>query len=413
MQVNIEHLKHSRIKATIAAPASTMAKAADTVFEHLASHTALKGFRAGKAPRHMLASAIGSPRLLSGIMDEVLPEMLEKALSESSITIIEQPHYDIQTLPELDSEGRIKPDSELVFTAEADTLPTVTVGDYRKLKVKPAAPKQADDKTVKEVLNQLAEQQVSYRPVERAAKKDDRVEIDFTGKRNGLIEERMSSKHHPVVIGSEVMIPGFEDRLIGHKAGDSFSFEITFPKDYRAKDLAGSPAVFEVRVHEVAERIAPEVTDEFAKQFGQQSVSELKDAIKREQQESFEAEAKRETENKVIDDFLKLVKVDVPESLVRRELERQLDALRHQVSGYGLNFNDYLSHLKKTEEQLVEEMRPSAEKAVTVGLGLGEVVKREEIKSGDDAGAKAIEKLVEIATKQYGERATTAHKTKV
>lgn len=397
MKTKIEHLKHSRIKATITLVPADMTQAAEDAYTNLSKHIAIKGFRPGKAPKQMNVASIGDGRLLGAILDDVLPMYLEQVINEEKCVIIDSPTYDVTKAPELDDEGL--PTSELEFTAEVDILPEVTVADYSKIKVKAEKAKEVTDKSIEEILGQLAESRSHFAPVDRAAKKDDRVEVDFVGKRNGLIEERLGSKRHPIIIGSNVMIPGFEDQLIGHKADDKFSFEIEFPKDYRSTDLAGQKAVFEITVYEVAEKHLPELDDKFAEQFGHKTLTVLKTAIGEEQKKDFEAEAKLETENKTVDEFIKLVKVDVPNSLVEREIDRQVSDMKKQIEAYGMKFADYLTHLKKSEEEIRTQMRPNAEKAVKIGLGLGEVVKREKIKQGESAGSEALAKLVEIATK--------------
>ncbi len=156
--------------------------------------------------------------------------------------------------------------------------------------------------------------------------------------------------------------------------------------------------VFDITIHKVEEKHLPEFDAEFAKNFGHTSIDDLKEAIKQDLEFRRAEETKEATQSAVLDEFLKLVKLDIPQSLVEREIDRQVDTMREQVTAYGMKFDDYLTHLKKTEEQLRDEMLPTAQKAVTIGLGLGEVVERENLKSDKEAGYAAIERLVEIAT---------------
>lgn len=397
MESKVEKLKNSRAKFIIKANAKDLEHASEHAFHHLTANVAVKGFRPGKAPRPLLVQQVSKGRILSELVDHAIPEFLQQAAEEHKITVIEMPSYTLEKLCDLKDDGTLPEDTTLEFTAEADYAPDVKIGDYKKIKIKPAKQKEVTDKVVDEVLNQLADRKAEYTKVERATKKGDRVEIDFAGKRGGIPEDRLASKHYPVVIGSGTMIPGFEDELVGKKAGDKFSFEITFPKDYHAKDLADQKVVFDIIVHSVEEKKLPEINDKFAEEFGHKTLDELKKAIRDERELAFAQEAKQSDEEATLDAFMPLVKVEVPQSLVNHELDRQMQTLRQQTQMYGLQFDQYLEHLKKTEEELRESMRESAEKAVTIGLGLGEVAKGEGLEKKENPGYASIERLVEIA----------------
>ncbi len=399
MESKVEKLKHSRAKFTITATVKDLEHSVTHVLEHATANVAIKGFRPGKAPKSMLIQSIGKGRLLSEIVDHALPEFLQQAATKHTIPLIEAPAYTLDKLMELKEDGSLKEGTELIFTAEADYAPDVTVGDYSKIKIKPAKVEAVTDKVIDETLNELADRRAAFTKVDRAAEKGDKVEIDFAGKHKGIPQDRLASKNYPVVLGTGTMIPGFEDELIGKKAGQSFAFEITFPKDYHAKDLAGEKVVFDITVHSVEEKKLPEFDDAFAKQFGYKTLAELKEAIKQDRELAHGEQAKQKDEEAVLEAFLPLVKTDLPESLIERELDRQMDQLRDQVKSIGADFGHYLQHLKKTEEELRQELRPQAEKAVKAGLGLGEVVKREKLTNDKNAGFAAIEKLIEIATR--------------
>lgn len=397
MNSKVEKLKNSRVKFNIKADAKDLAHAAEHALHHLTANVQIKGFRAGKAPMHLLVHQVSKGRILSELVDHAIPEFLTQVAEKEKIVLIEAPAYTLDKLCEIEDDGSLKKGTTLEFTAEADYAPDVKVGDYKKIKIKQAKLKVADNKIVDEVLNQLIDRRAEYAKVERAAKKGDRVEIDFAGKRGGIPEERLASAHYPVVLGSGAMIPGFEDELVGKKAGEKFSFEITFPKDYHAKDLQSQKVVFDIIVHSVEEKKLPPIDDAFAKEFGRESLDDLKKAIKEEREFAFAQEVKQEDEAATLEAFLPLVTVELPQSLVDREVDRQMDTLREQTKMYGLSFDQYLEHLKKTEEELRTSMRESAEKAVQIGLGLGEVAKAEGLDKKENAGYAAIEKLVDIA----------------
>lgn len=398
MELKTEKLKNSRVKFIIKADAKDLAHAAEHALEHTTARAAVKGFRPGKAPKPLLVQQVGKGRILSELVDHALPELLVEAAEKEKISIIEQPHYSLEKLCDMNDDGSLPDSTTLEFTAEADYAPDVTVGDYKKIKVKADEPKKVTDKDVDETLERIADQRATYTEVKRAAKEGDKVEIDFAGKRNGIPEDRLASKNYALVIGSGTMIPGFEDEVKGKKAGDTHTFEITFPADYHAKDLAGEKVMFEITVHKVEEKKLPDFDDVFAKDFGHKTIAELRDAITTDIQMRNAQEAKGANEAAVLDEFLKVVTVDAPQSLIEREIDRQVDTMRRQVTMYGMHFDHYLEHLKKTEEELREDFRASSEKAVKIGLGLGEVVKNEGLDNEKDPGLAAIEKLVDIAT---------------
>lgn len=398
MNSKIEKLPSSRVKISITAQKDDLAHAAEHALSHVTSQVAVKGFRPGKAPKPMLVAQVGKGRILSELVDHALPEFLQKTAQENKLAIIETPKYTLEKLCELDDNGLLKADTKLIFSAEADVAPEITVGDYRKLKVKPTKQEQVTEAVINETLNQLAERRAEYKPTDLPATKGDKVEIDFRGKRNGIPEERLTSQNHPIILGSQTMIPGFEDSLIGKKAGEKASFEITFPKDYHTKDLASEKVVFDVTVHRVLGKKQPVIDDAFAESFGHKKIDALKNAIQEEREFTFAGQAKQATEAAVLDAFEPIIKAELPLSLIEREIDRQVEAMREQAKMYGLSFDHYLEHIKKTEEELRNELRPTAEKAVKIGLGLSDVVAREKLESAENQGVAAIAKLVEIAT---------------
>ncbi len=202
MTSKIEKLKNSRVKISIKAEAADLTHAAEHALAHVASHTTIKGFRPGKAPLSLVIQQAGKGQVLSEVVDHALPEMLQEVADKEKLNLIESPQYALEKLCELNDDGTIKNGTTLEFSAEADVAPEVKVGDYHKIKVKAPEAKKVADKDVEEVLGQLADRGAHWHDADRVSKDGDRVEIDFTGKRNGIPEDRLASKHHPVIIGS-------------------------------------------------------------------------------------------------------------------------------------------------------------------------------------------------------------------
>jgi trigger factor len=233
--------------------------------------------------------------------------------------------------------------------------------------------------------------------VEREAKMGDWVAIDFQGKLNGVIQEKMVSKYHPVVLGSNSLIPGFEEEIVGMNVDEDKTFKITFPKDYgMEKELSGKQAEFTVKLHKVREVIKPEVDDKFAKEFGHDTVEDLKKALQDNLKQEKDTQAKVNLENMVLDKTLTIAKTEVPDSLVEQEIDRMFHRLEHEAKNYGLTLDQYLLSMKKNAADLRKEWQGQAEKNVKIGLILGEVAKREELDEKDpEVARKSVDKLVD------------------
>ncbi len=397
MEVTIDRLPRSRVKIHATLDETDLGPFLTAARAELGRQVTVRGFRPGKAPDSLVAQKAGSGRLLSKLVDHALAESLAAAAQEHDLTVIESPKYSLEKLCEITADGALKTGTTMRYVAEADVAPAVIVGDYHRLGVTPAPLIAVTDETVNAVLKELAQSRAIFVPVTRESRLGDQVEIDFQGKLNGIPEKRLASQHYPIIIGRGVMIPSFEDHLVRRRAGDNFSFEATFPKNYHTPDLAGQKVIFDVSVHSVAASQIPPIDDSLARDLGRANLDQLKKSLRDEQTLMFAQRAKEANEAATLEAFLKLVQVDVPASLVERELDRQVKVMREQATRYGLLFDDYLRHLKKTPVTLRQELQPSAEKGVKIGLGLSEVVKRENITDQQHAGQKAVERLMNLA----------------
>jgi trigger factor len=205
------------------------------------------------------------------------------------------------------------------------------------------------------------------------------------------------SENHPIVIGSNAMIPGFEDKLIGKKKGEEFNFDITFPKDYHANNLAGQKANFKIKMKKVFEKVQPEANDEFAAQFGLKNITELKSELEKELTLQKELAEKQKVENEIIGKVIEKNKIEAPEILVKEELHRMVHEAEHNLSHSGLTLDKFLEMSKKTLDELHEEMKPEAIRRVQVGMVIGEITKLENLKVEDKDIDIEIEKILATA----------------
>lgn len=417
-------LPKSQIKLNIILPPEIMRGYFATVYDKLAPSVNIKGFRPGKAPKNLTIMEIGENRFNSEIIDMALSESYGQVLKQEKIVPVAPPKVEIKKMVDLTSDT-----AEIEYTAVVDILPEVEVGDYKKIKVKKndmSKVKVTKDE-MDQVFSHLQRQHAEFKDVTRAAQEKDRVEMDFEGTERGVVLENLTSKNYPVVLGSKVLIPEFEKKVEGMKVGDEKEFDIDLGKDSRKEehtshegdghshdhdghnhdDLKPKKVHFKVKMNTVQEVILPELNDELAKKFGQESMADLNKVVEADVLDQKKHAEKQNLENKVIEALLKIVKLDVPAGLVEQETDRMISQLKERTESMGMPFDKYLesmpgkeSGMHKTELELKKDMEPQAERTVKIGLTLGEIGKLEKIDlSKEDSGAKVIEKLVEYATK--------------
>jgi trigger factor len=275
-------------------------------------------------------------------------------------------------------------------------LPQVKLGDYKKIKVKSDKSKEikVSDEEIDQVLSHLARQNAQFKDIAGPLKIGDRVELNFEGFEKGVRLDNLSSKNYPVILGSKTLIPEFEAKIIGLQKGEKKEFNI----EMNSKGEGKKRIDFKVEIVQTQEVILPKMDNIFAKKFQKNSIAELKKAIgediikqKKEQQE-------KETENAVLDKLLKIINVEVPESLINQEIERQINEMRSRVSMFGITFEQYLANMKKSLDEFKEGLKPQAEKTIKIGLALGEIVKKENIDpKNKEAGKLALQKLISYA----------------
>jgi len=387
LDVKKENLAGSKAKLTVSIPPELMRGYFAKVYKKLAEAVEVKGFRAGHAPKHLTISAIGENRLVSEIIDLALQETYPKALKQENIIPIAPPKINIKKMVDLTADTAV-----LEYEAETELLPEVKVGDYKKLKVK-KAPKdiKVSKEEIDQVLSHLQRQHATFKDIDRSVKEGDRVEIDFEGKERGVVLENLSSKNYPVILGSKVLIPEFEKKIEGMKKGDETDFKLK---------LKDKNIDFHVKMLNTQEVTLPKIDDELAKKFGKKTLTELTKAIEEDIMKQKELQEKQNQENQLIEELLKITKVEIPESLTSQEVHRMIEQLKQRTQMAGMPWEKYLEQIKKNEEDLHKDFHDQAERTVKVGLTLGEIGKAEKIDLKDnDAGKKVLEKLLSYATK--------------
>lgn len=334
----------------------------------------IKGFRKGKAPMDVVIAQVGETRVLSEASETAINRYYYQAVMQEEVAPVGPPKVTV------DEVGMKKP---LRFTAEITVMPEIELGDYKKIKVKPEKV-EVKDEQIDTVLTNLQRREVTFKEIERSAQKGDWVEIDFEGKLDGVPFDGGKSANHPLIIGDGVLLPDFEEALVGMKTGEEKIFPVNFPEDYHQANLAGKKTEFTAKLHKVKEVIYPEINDEFAKKISdKKTLRELKDDIKKALTEDSKQKELDRQRSEAIEQLIKLAKAEVPAQLVEQELDAMMHDFEHQISHQGMNMKDYMERAKLTEEKMREEWKEQAKKRVIAGLALNEFKKREGIAASD------------------------------
>lgn len=377
MKYTAKKLNDTKTTLTVTLDSDDLKKAKQTALTHLSANVKVPGFRKGKVPASVAEKHL-DPMMLA---NEVVEHSINRAINE----IADKEDYRILDRPKIDL-GDFTPFTSLKFTAEIELLPAVELGEYKKLKV---ARGKVDitDEEIEDVITRLRQQFAEKNPVERAAKKDDEVTIDFVGKKDGTAFEGGTSSDYVLTLGSSTFIPGFEDAIVGHNVGETFDVPLTFPKEYHAEHLKGADVVFEVTLKKIEEVVLPKLDATLAQKAGGfKTVKDLKDDIVRELTQQKDKTAEDSYKDDLIGALVKVSKVPVPQVLVDDQMKSiERDALQNLMYR-GMTAEQYVDSqgYKDLDEWREKEFRVAAQRRVQAGLVLAELSKAEEIVVGQD-----------------------------
>ena len=364
----------NHIKLTIKLTSPEWEKVLDKASVKASEGAKIPGFREGKAPRTVVINQIGEARVVSVAIELAVEEYYPLAAKQEQIKPIAFPKIAVE------QGGLTEP---LTFTAEVAVLPEVKLGDYSKIRVKKTV-EPVTDEQVDGVIKNMQKRAVEFQPVEREAKLGDWTEIDFDGFVDGKPFEGGSSKKHPLILGDKVFIPGFEEGMVGMRAQEEKDIEVEFPKDYHNKDLAGKPAKFTVKLHQIKAVNYPDINDTFAKKHANvETLEALKADIKKFLDEEAEKKASEKVREDAIMALTKLAKIDLPDELVNQELDNMVQDLKHQAEHAKMTFEDYLKRAGVNEEGLKNQWREQAEQRVLAGLSLEAFREAEKIEAAN------------------------------
>ena len=390
MKTKLKNISDVKVELTISLGAEELKAAEQVALTKLAKEVKIEGFRKGKAPLEMVASQVDPNLLNQETLENALSKSVAEAFLKEKVQAINRPEVDVK---------KFIPGTELEFTATTEIMPKVELGDYKKLGVKKEAAK-VSKKEVKETIDRILKNFAEKKKVEREAKNGDEVIIDFLGKKDGVAFDGGKAEKFPLELGSKSFIPGFEEGLIGKKAGDELSLDLEFPKDYHAKDLAGAKVVFEVKIHEVRENVEPEINKEFLSKLGDfKTKEEFEKQIEEDLKTQKQAEADEKFKDELVKKLAEVSKVPVPEILLEDQ-KRSIEMDMQQNLMYsGLSLEDYLERMGKTREEWLEkDVKEAAEMRVKSGLALAELSKVEKVKSD----TRELDNRIAQLKEQYG-----------
>ncbi len=386
---NTEKLAGSKVAVTVEVSAEEFEAAIEKAYLKMRKKINVPGFRPGKAPRKMIEKMYGVEVFYNDAVDAILPEAYTNAVASSGLDIIGYPDIEIVD-DKIDQNG-------FTFKATVAVYPEVKLGKYKGV----SAPKadtsvSADD--VKARLNEMAEKSARLTSVDRKAKKGDIAVIDFEGFDNGVPFEGGKGENYELALGSGSFVPGFEEQVIGMKAGDEKDLDITFPEDY-TKELAGKAVVFKVKVNEVKVKELPAIDDEFAKDVSEfDTLKELKADIKEKMVAEREQAAKFAFEDALMMKIAEDIEVEIPDALIDDQCQKFVENFKQRIASQGIPYEQYLQMTGMTEEAMIAEARKPAEEQVRIDLAIGAIIKAEKIEVTDEE----IEAKYEEMAKSYG-----------
>ena len=377
MKATLKNVDQHVVELTIEVPAADVAAGIKAAVKRIASQVNVPGFRKGKAPRNVIEMNYGKEAVLNEAYDFLVNQNYTAALQENKIVPVSQPEIE---------QVQFEEGKDLIFKATVTKRPEVKLGDYKGLDAKKEEAKVTDEQ-IQDQLKNIAEQQAEMVVADKDAKVEqgDFAVIDFKGTVDGKAFDGGEGKSYPLQIGSGNFIPGFEDQLVGAKAGDDVIVKVTFPEDYFVADLAGKEAEFATHIHDIKRKQLPELNDEFAKaNSSYKTITELKADLRKKMEEDAERRAIDAYNGELIKTAVENAEVDIPEVMVADRVEQMIQELAMSMEGRGLKLEDYLKFSNKTVEELREEYKETAAENVRTDLVLDAIAVEEKIEVTPD-----------------------------
>lgn len=368
MKIELEKQEHNVVKFNIEIPAKDAVEAYNRASQRISQHVNIPGFRRGKAPRNVVEQHVGADRIKYEALEGLLPKAFQQAIQDNKLDVISQPTVDSYDF----NVGE-----DLKLTATVEVRPEFELKEYKGLTVdveEYVIPEDAYQKS----LDNMLDRAVTYElVVDRPANKEDLVKFDFEGFTNGEKIEHGDGKNYTLDLAHSRFIPGFAEQLVGHSVGEEFEINVNFPEDYHEEKLKGAPATFKIKIHEIKQKVRPELNDEFAKKIGFDNVEALEKDIKDFLQRDKEERDRRKAELAVFDKILADVQIDVQPSMIEREEQMLLADYKQRLASQGFTYEQAVA--QQGEDEIVDSIKADALKRIKNTLVIDKIAKLENI----------------------------------
>ena len=384
--ISCEKLEKSMVELQFSIDAETFKAAVNNAFKREGKKYAIPGFRKGKAPRHMIEKMYGSDIFHYDAVNDLFPEAYEAAVKEAKIDVVGRPDPEVVSMSEADG---------VVLKVKVAVKPEVELGEYAGLTVTKEA-KNVNEADVDAEVKRMQDRNGRLLTREGAAENGDTVDIDFEGFVDGKAFEGGKAEHYSLVLGSGSFIPGFEDQVVGHSAGEEFDVNVKFPEEYGAAELAGKDATFKIKLHEVKYKERPALDDDFAKDVSEyDTLDELKDSIRNNIKTNLDKQAEQKVENDLMDQVIANMKADIPDAMVDSRIDELVQDFEYRISQQGLKLADYLKYMGMNIEQFRAQFKEQADKQVKMRLAMEAIVAKEGITASDEEFEEEVKRIAD------------------
>ena len=384
--ISCEKLEKSMVELQFSIDAETFKDAVAKAFKRESKKYAVPGFRKGKAPRAMIEKMYGADLFQYDAVNDLFPAAYEEAVKEAGIEVVSAPQPEVVSMNEADGA---------VLKVKVAVKPEVELGEYAGLEVTKKV-KTVDEAQVEAEIKRMQDRNGRLLTREGEAQNGDTADIDFEGFVDGVAFEGGKAEHYSLVLGSGSFIPGFEDQIIGHKAGDEFDIQVKFPAEYQAEELAGKDATFKIKLHEVKYKELPELDDDFAKDVSEyDTMEQLKDSIRAGIAANNEKQADQQVENDLIEKVVNGMKADVPAAMIESRVDELVQDFEYRIQQQGLKLQDYLKYMGMNMDAFRTQFTEQAEKQVKTRLAMEAVVAKEKIEATEEEFEAEVKRIAD------------------
>ena len=387
MSVQVEKLEKNMAKLTIEVAPEELEKAIEGAYQKNKSKISVPGFRKGKVPRQMIERMYGKEVFYEDAVNALIPEAYEKAVDECEEEIVSSPKIEV---------AQVEAGKPFIFTAEVALKPEVKLGKYKGVKVEKADTEVTDEEVDKEIDKERESNARNIDVTDRAVKDGDIVTLDCEGFVGGTAFSCGKGENYPLTIGSGTFIPGFEEQLVGAEIGKETEVNVTFPEDYQAEDLKGKAAVFKCTVKEIKEKELPTLDDEFASEVSEfETLAEYKADIRGRLEERKAKAAREAKEAAVIEEIIKDSDMEIPEAMIETQQRQMIDEFAQRIQMQGLTLEQYFQFTGASYDQMIEQVKPQAEKRIQSRLVLEAVAAAEKIEATEEDYEEELKSMAE------------------